>query len=75
MGRFWKEVGQMLDQKAAQGSTEIAQALYNGQSNAFTPYGHGQDPLPVDASATSYQDMLREASQRGGQELDQGMDR
>ena len=72
--RFKKEVGQMVDQKAAQGCTEIAQGLYNGQSNAFTPYGHGQDPLPVDASATTYQDTLKEAAQRG-QDQEIGIDR
>ena len=74
MGRFWKEVGEMFDQKVAQGAAEIGQAL-NSQADAYVPYGAGQQPLEVEGPATSYQDMLREASQRGGQELDQGIER
>jgi hypothetical protein len=74
--RFKKEVGQMLEYKAAQGAAELSQAL-NSQSNAYVPYGTGQKPLEVEGPATSYQDMLREASQRAGQEHDQdkGMER
>lgn len=74
MGRFWKEVGQTFDQKIAQGAAELGQAL-NSQADAYVPYGAGQAPLEVEGPATSYQDMLREASQRGGQELDQGIER
>ena len=74
MGRFWKEVGQMFDQKVAQGAAEIGQAL-NSQADAYVPYGAGQQPLAVEGPATSYQDMLREASQRGGQEQELGIER
>ena len=73
-GRFVKEVGEMLDQKLAQGAAELSQAL-NSQSNAYTPYGAGQQPLTVEGPATSYQDMLRDASERAGQEQDRGIDR
>ena len=42
MGRFWKEVGEMLDHKVAQGAAELSQAL-NSQSNRPVrngdPYG------------------------------------
>ena len=72
MSRFWKEVGQMVDQKIAQGAAELGQAL-NSTSNAYVPYGVGQAPLEVEGPATSYQDMLRETSQRP--EPDRGMDR
>ena len=65
----------VYDKLGTQGATEIAQALYNGQSNAFTPYGHAQAPLEVEGPATSYQDMLRDASQSAGKEQDRGMDR
>ena len=73
MGRFWKEVGEMLEHKAAQGAAELSQAL-NSQSNAYVPYGTGQAPLEVEGPVMSYQDMLRDASVRG-QEHDQGIDR
>ncbi len=81
-GRFWDylkervgpEVGQMLDHKIAQGAAELAQAL-NSQSNAYVPYGVGQQPLTVEGPATSYQDTLREAAQRVGQEQDRGVER
>jgi hypothetical protein len=74
MSRFWKEVGQMLDHKMAQGAAELGQAL-NSQADGYVPYGAGQKPLEVEGPAVSYQDMLRDASQRGGQEQDLGMDR
>jgi hypothetical protein len=73
-GRFWNEVGQMLDQKIAQGAAEIGQALNSG-ADAYVPYGAGQAPLEVEGPATSYQDMLREASSREVPEHDQGIDR
>jgi hypothetical protein len=73
-GRFFKEVGEMLDQKIAQGAAEVGQAL-NSQSNAYVPYGAGQQPLEVEGPATSYQDVLRDASQSAGKEQDRGMDR
>ena len=72
--RFKKEVGQMLDHKIAQGAAEVGQAL-NSQADAYVPYGVGQAPLTVEGPATSYQDMLKDASQRGGQDQDRGMDR
>ena len=74
MGRFWKEVGQMLDQKIAQGSAELGQAI-NSSADGYVPYGVGQQPLEVEGPATGYQDMLREASQRAEPEQDRGMDR
>jgi hypothetical protein len=45
------------------GAAELGQAL-NSQADAYVPYGAGQAPLEVEGPATSYQDMLREASQR-----------
>jgi hypothetical protein len=63
MERFMKEVGQMLDHKLAQAAAELGQAL-NSQADSYVPYGAGQSPLEVEGPATSYQDMLREASQR-----------
>jgi hypothetical protein len=62
-GRFWNEVGQMLDHKIAQGAAELGQAL-NSQADGYVPYGTGQQPLEVEGPATSYQDMLREAAQQ-----------
>jgi hypothetical protein len=73
MSRFWKEVGQMLDHKIAQGAAELSQAL-NSQSNAYVPYGVGQAPLEVEGPQTNYQDMLRNAAERQGQEHDRGQE-
>ncbi len=72
--RVGPEIGQMLEQKVAQGAAELSQAL-NSQSNAYVPYGVGQKPLEVEGPATSYQDMLRDASQGAGQEQERGIDR
>jgi hypothetical protein len=71
---FWKEVGQMFDQKMAQGAAELGQAL-NSQADAYVPYGAGQAPLEVEGPATSYQDMLREAASREAPVQDREMDR
>jgi len=62
--RIAPEVGDMLVHKTAQGAAELSQAL-NSQSNAYVPYGTGQRPLEVEGPQVSYQDMIREASQRG----------
>jgi arginine utilization protein RocB len=72
--KFAPEVGDMLMHKAAQGAAEISQAL-NSQSNAYVPYGVGQAPLEVEGPAMSYQDILREASQRVGPKQDREMER
>ena len=71
--RVAPEIGDMLVQKTAQGAAELSQAL-NSQSDAFVPYGVGQQQLAVEGSQQSYQDMLREASQRGVQEHGQDME-
>ncbi len=81
-GRIWDylkervapEVGQMLEHKMVQGAAELGQAL-NSQADGYVPYGAGQAPLEVEGPAVSYQDMLRDASQCGGQEHDRGIDR
>jgi hypothetical protein len=73
-GRFWSEVGQMFDQKIAQGAAEIGQAL-NSQADAYVPYGAGQQPLEVEGPATSYTDMLREAASREVPEQSQEIER
>jgi hypothetical protein len=73
-----KEVMQTLTDKVVpQGATELAQGLYSGHSNAFTPYGHAQQPLEVEGPAAGYQAMLQEAAQRVGpqQERDVGVER
>lgn len=72
--RVMPEVGQMLDHKMAQGAAELGQAI-NSQADGYVPYGAGQQPLDVEGPATSYQDMLRDASRSAGQEHDQGLDR
>ena len=72
--RFWDEVGQMFDQKMAQGAAELGQAL-NSQAAGYVPYGAGQKPLEVEGPATSYQDMLKEASQREVPEQSQEIER
>jgi hypothetical protein len=72
--RFLKETGDMLMQKGAQGAAELSQAL-NSQSNAYVPYGAAQSPLEVEGPGTSYQQSLREASERSGPEQDRGMGR
>jgi hypothetical protein len=73
-GRFWKEVGQMFDQKLSQGTSELGQALNSG-ADAYVPYGAGQAPLEIEGPATSYTDMLREAASREAPEQEQSMDR
>jgi hypothetical protein len=72
--RMAPEIGDMLKQKFAQGAAELAQAI-NSQSNAYVPYGAGQQSLEVQGPQQSWAEQLREASQRGGQERDQGMER
>ncbi len=62
----------MIDQKLAQGAAELGQAL-NSQADAYVPYGAGQQPLQVEGPQQSWQEQLREASQRAGQ--DQEMER
>lgn len=62
--KFAPEAGEMMMQKVAQGAAEISQAL-NSQSNAYVPYGHAQQPLEVERPGMSYQDHLRQASERG----------
>ena len=82
LGKVWDyikdrvapEVGDMVVQKTAQGAAELSQAL-NSQSNAYVPYGIGQQPLEVEGPATSYQDMLRDAAQRGQSEPDRELER
>lgn len=82
LGKVWDymkdcvfpEVGDMIDHKVAQGAAEISQALYS-QSNAYVPYGTGQQPLEVEGPLQSYQDMLREASQQAMPEPERGLER
>jgi hypothetical protein len=74
MSRFWREVGQMLDHKIAQGCAELGQALNSG-ADGYVPYGVGQQPLTIEGPTMDYQAMLREASQSVGQEQDHGLDR
>lgn len=59
-----------------QGAAELAQAL-NSDANAYVPYGSAQRPLEVEGPQMSYQEALRESSQRATQEHDHGhgMDR
>ena len=72
--RVLPEVGQMLDHKIAQGAAELGQAI-NSQADAYVPYGTGQAPLEVEGPATSYQNMLRDASHGAGHDQEQGLDR
>jgi hypothetical protein len=67
----------LSDKVVPQGASEIAHAIYNGQSNAYVPYGDAQRPVDVKGPNQSYQDMLRGMSQRGAPEQDReiGMDR
>ncbi len=71
MRRFVAETGDMLKHKAAQGAAELGQAL-NSQSNAYVPYGYGQQVPQV---KKSFQEAIREAPQRGGRGHEPGMDR
>ena len=69
------EVGQYVTDKfIPQGASELAQAL-NSQADGYVPYGSAQAPLEVEGPQMSYQDMLKDAAQRGGQEQDLGMER
>jgi hypothetical protein len=77
MDRVLPEVGDMLMQKTAQGAAELSMAL-NHQSTAYQPYGYAQKPLQpheVEGPQQSYQDMLRQASERQGPEQEKGIDR
>jgi hypothetical protein len=65
--RVIPEVADMVVKKTQQGAAELSQAL-NSQSNAYVPYGAGQQALQVEGPQQSYADIVREASQRGGQE-------
>ena len=82
MGKIWDgaktlfngTVDLLAEKVIPQGASELAQAL-NSQSNAYVPYGHAQQPLDVEGPQQSYQDMLREASERSAPEQDRGMER
>lgn len=60
--------------KTAQGAAELSHALFS-QSNVYVPYGEGQKSLEVEGPQQSYLDELRDASQRGGQEQNRGLER
>ena len=64
---FWDKAG-------PQGAAELSQAL-NSHSNAYVPYGTAQQPLEVEGPQTSYQETLRDASQRGGHEPEHEIER
>jgi hypothetical protein len=72
--KFVPEVWDMIEHKTAQGAAELGQAL-NSQSNAYVPYGAGQAPLEVEGPATSWQDQIREASQRAVPDQSNEMER
>ena len=82
MGKIWDgaktlfngTVDLLAEKVIPQGASELAQAL-NSQSNAYVPYGHAQQPLEVEGPQQSYQDLLRDASQRGGPEQEREMER
>ena len=63
----------LTDKVIPQGATEVVQAIYAG--HAFTPYGSAQQPLDIEGPQMSYQDTLRDAAQRGGQEHGQEIER
>jgi hypothetical protein len=72
--KFVPEVWDMIEHKTAQGAAELGQAL-NSQANAYVPYGAGQAPLEVEGPATSFQDQIREASQRAMSDRSNEMER
>lgn len=74
MDRMLPEIGDMVMQKTAQGAAEISHAL-NSQSNAYTPYGYGQQPLEVEGPQQSFTDMVREASERQAPHREMEMER
>jgi hypothetical protein len=74
-----KAVGEATDRLVVQGRDELANALFNG--NAYWP---GQHPIVEPAvaesavqepQALSFQDVLRDAANRGGNENDRGRSR
>ncbi len=67
------EAMDMAIKKTQQGAAELSQAL-NSESNAYVPYGAGQQELKVEGPQQSWQDYLREASQRGGPQHEQQME-
>jgi arginine utilization protein RocB len=67
------ETMEMLERKTSQGAAEVSHALFS-QSNAYVPYGDGQKPLETEGPQMSYQDMIREASQRGGPDQEHGQE-
>lgn len=79
--RVLPEIGQMAMQKTAQGAAEICQTLMGNADGhggpGYTPYGAAQAPLEIEGPQIDYQNVLHDASQRGGQEQeqDQGIDR
>jgi hypothetical protein len=74
LGALPSEVGDMVEHKIAQGAAELGQAL-NSQSNAYVPYGHGQSPLEVEGPQQSWQDQIREASERAMPDRSNEMER
>jgi hypothetical protein len=66
VGRFFRETGEMLKHKAAQGAAEVTQGLFS-QSNAYVPYGYGQEVTGPKGPTQDWNQQLRDAAQRGGQ--------
>ncbi|MHB1423122.1 MAG: hypothetical protein ACYC3I_08000 [Gemmataceae bacterium] len=66
--------GETMQQKVAQGAAEIGHALNSG-SNAYVPYGYGQNPLEVEGPQQSYTDAVREAATQNPPEPDRDMGR
>jgi hypothetical protein len=72
--RVMAELGDMAVKKTVQGAAELSQAL-NSQSNAYVPYGAGQQALEIEGPQMNYQEMLRDSSSQVIEEPERGMER
>lgn len=75
--KFVPEVWEGLEHEVSLGASELAKSLY-GHADGFVLYGPSLAPITtydIPETQQSFDDMLNEASQRGGQEQDLGLER
>lgn len=73
--KFLPEVGNMLVREWNLGASEISKALF-GESDAAVLYGPALVPIqPVEMAEQSFDDMIRDASERSAPDREQGLER
>lgn len=69
------EIGDMLGRQWDMGASEISKALF-GQADGFVLYGPALEPIePVEMAEQSFDDVIRDASERSAPDREQGLER